>query len=205
MRRNGRRPHRAILLAPALEGRGQRRDPRGLCRALQQTQIAVAGGEDGGGRTVISRGDVLAPRRIPSGFVTLENLADIAHPAMRGNPCDAKTRFLEKLEEGEHLVPQEHVVVDQLVKIQNRARTQPLAEAEQHLARGAVDIAVDAYEGDDIAVFSQKGGDRIGKPSRDQPAIRRYFGSDGGGEIDLPVRPSVSRQALEAVEAVEFS
>src|SRR5260370_24642351 len=126
--RRGRRPHRAILLAPAVEGRGQRRAPRGLCRTLQQSEIAVAGGEDGGGRTVISGGDVLAPWRIPSGFVTLENLADIAHQAMRGNPCNAKTGGLEKLEEGEHLIPQEHVVVDQLVKIQNRARTQSLVE-----------------------------------------------------------------------------
>src|SRR5260370_14516884 len=136
--RRGRRPHRAILLAPALEGRGQRRDPRGLCRTLQQREIAVAGGEDGGGRTVISGGDVLAPWRIPSGFVTLENPADIAHPAMRGKPCNAKTRGLEKLEEGEHLIPQEHVVLDQLVTIKNLYRTQPLAQAEQHLAGRAV-------------------------------------------------------------------
>src|SRR5713226_7868958 len=122
--RRGRRPHRAILLAPAVECRGQRRDPRGLCRILRQREIAVAGGEDGGGGTVISRGDVLAPWRIPSGLVILENLAYIAHPAMRGNPCDAKTRRLQKLEEGEHLIPQEHVVVYQLVEIQDSARTQ---------------------------------------------------------------------------------
>src|SRR5260370_788551 len=174
--RRGMRPHRAISLAPAVEGRGQRRDPRGLCRTLQQPEIAVAGGKDGGGRTVISRGDVLAPRRIPSGFIMFENLADIAHPAMRGNPCNAKAGGLEKLEEGEHLVPQEHVVVDQLVKIQNRPRTQPLAEAEQHLARRAVNIAIDADEGDATTVFPQKGRDRVGKPTRDEPTIRRRAG-----------------------------
>src|SRR5260370_546030 len=118
--RRGPRPHPAILLAPALECRGQRPDPRGLCRRLRQTQLPIAGGEDG-------------------------------------------------------------------------------------VASGGGNMAMGADEGDATAVFPQERRDRIGKPARDQPTIRRDAARRVGGEIELPVGPPILRQAAEAVEAVELS